>query len=102
MLLFDWANFKTLKYGNYTFPMWANVIGWIISVYGVAAIPLKALVNVCQTRGATLGERIVSIFLKSGVTCYALIRKLAETAEILQLLCFVRLSPYHSITHIVK
>ncbi|XP_067939588.1 sodium- and chloride-dependent glycine transporter 2-like [Watersipora subatra] len=58
VLIFDWVNFESLSYGNYTFPLWANLIGWSISIYVVAAIPIAAAYQVKITPGANLKERI--------------------------------------------
>lgn len=61
VLLFDWVNFETLKYGKYEYPFWANAIGWFISVYVVLPIPIVAIYKLVKARGYTCSKKLVRI-----------------------------------------
>ncbi|CAD5117142.1 DgyrCDS5948 [Dimorphilus gyrociliatus] len=41
--LFTFIQFKRSRYDNYEFPVWAEVIGWMISFTSVASIPAAAI-----------------------------------------------------------
>ena len=43
--MFTWVDYSPLKYGNYDFPVWANLLGWLISFTSVAMIPLLAVIK---------------------------------------------------------
>ncbi|XP_043223107.1 sodium- and chloride-dependent glycine transporter 1-like isoform X1 [Amphibalanus amphitrite] len=59
ILVFTWIDYTPLKYGDYDFPLWANLLGWLISFTSVAMIPLLAVIKVYRMDGdLTVRERI--------------------------------------------
>ncbi|CAG0879633.1 unnamed protein product [Cyprideis torosa] len=60
ILFLTFLDFKTTTYGEYEYPVAANVIGWFISFVSVAMIPLVAIYLISKAQG-TLWERIVSL-----------------------------------------
>lgn len=40
-----------MKSGNYIYPSWANLIGWIISLAPLCFIPITALIKFCNGKG---------------------------------------------------
>jgi len=43
IFIFSWVNYEPLKKGDYTYPGWANGIGWIIAMLGILPVPFTAL-----------------------------------------------------------
>uniref|UniRef100_A0A8D9BQ06 Transporter n=1 Tax=Cacopsylla melanoneura TaxID=428564 RepID=A0A8D9BQ06_9HEMI len=48
--------------GQYIFPRWAEVTGWIINSICVVAIPITAILVVANTQGKTIGEKLRTSF----------------------------------------
>jgi len=42
IFFFSWYNYEPLKKGDYTYPGWANGIGWIIAMLGILPVPFTA------------------------------------------------------------
>ena len=55
ILVATWIGYKPMTYDTYTYPTWANALGWFISFVSVSAIPIVAVVKVVTTQG-TIGE----------------------------------------------
>lgn len=51
------VQYSPLKIGNYVYPWWANLIGWMISMSVVSCIPITAVVVLWKTPG-TMKERL--------------------------------------------
>jgi len=43
IFIFSWVNYEPLKKGDYTYPAWANGIGWIIAMLGILPVPFTAI-----------------------------------------------------------
>eukprot|EP00091_Calanus_sinicus_P016116 TRINITY_DN35345_c0_g1_i1.p1 TRINITY_DN35345_c0_g1~~TRINITY_DN35345_c0_g1_i1.p1 ORF type:complete len:161 (-),score=42.49 TRINITY_DN35345_c0_g1_i1:203-685(-) len=43
IFLFSWYNYEPLTKGSYTYPAWANGIGWIIAMLGILPVPFTAI-----------------------------------------------------------
>lgn len=65
MLIFDWATYKPITYDKYTYPRWANTVGWLISIAVVMAIPVVAFINIRKARGESFMAKVVSYILTS-------------------------------------
>ncbi|XP_046344922.2 sodium- and chloride-dependent glycine transporter 1-like isoform X1 [Haliotis rufescens] len=48
ILVFTWVDFKRTKYSDEVFPVWADVVGWLITLSSVLAIPTVAIYKVIQ------------------------------------------------------
>ena len=72
VLVFTFIDFKRTTYGDYEFPIWSDVLGWLITITEIGSIPAVAiyklytageglsLIRVCRTMknvdGRTAGE----------------------------------------------
>jgi hypothetical protein len=50
-LIFTLVDFKTLTYGNYTYPMEATILGFFIALSSVAMVPIVATYKIFQLDG---------------------------------------------------
>ncbi|KAJ7994288.1 hypothetical protein DPEC_G00264330 [Dallia pectoralis] len=49
------VQYTPARYGNtYTYPLWAEVVGWGISLVSIVWIPLGALHEICRNKGSLL------------------------------------------------
>lgn len=48
-MVFTWVDFAPSSYGVYKFPMWAEVVGWMMSMTSVMAIPVFIAWKVCTS-----------------------------------------------------
>ena len=66
ILVATWIGYKPMTYDTYTYPTWANALGWFISFVSVSAIPIVAVVKVVTTKG-TIGEvyAVITILFES-------------------------------------
>ncbi|KAA3680133.1 uncharacterized protein DEA37_0002641 [Paragonimus westermani] len=55
-IVYGLSNYQNLQMGDYKYPIWANVIGWALSLTSMLAIPVVAVYQLCITPG-TLFER---------------------------------------------
>ncbi|KAE8597623.1 hypothetical protein XENTR_v10016537 [Xenopus tropicalis] len=46
------VTYRSPKYGNYTFPEWANVIGWLVAISSMAMVPLYAIYKFSSLHGS--------------------------------------------------
>ncbi|CAH8548690.1 unnamed protein product [Schistosoma bovis] len=51
------SNYQPLQLGDYTYPLWANILGGIFSGSAVLTIPVVAIIQILRTEG-TFNERI--------------------------------------------
>ena len=49
IMIFTWVDYTPSKYGDYPFPMWADIMGWLMTMTSVSAIPLVMLYKICTT-----------------------------------------------------
>lgn len=57
ILVFTLVDFRTLTYGDYTYPLEATIVGFLIALSSVAMVPIVAVYKVFQLDGPIL-ERI--------------------------------------------
>jgi len=48
ILIFSWSSYKPYESGGYTYPPYANAIGWCISMIAILAVPIVAIVQIVQ------------------------------------------------------
>ncbi len=48
ILIISWARYEPLTKGDYTYPGWANAIGWIIAMTAILAVPAVAIFQLAQ------------------------------------------------------
>ena len=64
-MVFTWVDFVPSSYGDYTFPLWAEVVGWIMSMTSVSAIPIFIAWKVCTAdQEDTLWEVCCMLYVK--------------------------------------
>lgn len=45
------VNHTSLSYGDYKYPGWAEVIGWLLTLSSVIMIPVVAVISLYKTKG---------------------------------------------------
>lgn len=58
VLVFSLYNYTGIKYDDYTYPLWAEIVGWLITAASILLVPLlilKTVVDIC-CRGQGGGE----------------------------------------------
>lgn len=50
IMLFTWIDYEPSDYGGYTFPVWADSLGWILSMTSVSAIPIVVIFTLFKTK----------------------------------------------------
>ncbi|KAM7420413.1 hypothetical protein PAMA_014908 [Pampus argenteus] len=51
MVVVSFATFNPPSYGSYTFPPWANVVGWCLAISSMTMVPLYAIYKLCTLPG---------------------------------------------------
>ncbi|KAH8876276.1 Sodium-dependent dopamine transporter [Schistosoma japonicum] len=57
IVTFGLLNFQPLQLGDYTYPLWANLLGGFFSLSSILMIPIVAIIQILRTEG-TFKERI--------------------------------------------
>ncbi len=57
ILIFSFIDIKPPSYGDYVYPWWASVIGWLLSLVSVTAIPFVAFMKISQAKGPIIHVR---------------------------------------------
>ncbi|GAB6029115.1 Solute carrier 6 [Chamberlinius hualienensis] len=57
IIIFNWIEFKPIKYDQFIFPTWSLVLGWMLSLVSVFIIPVVAVYKIYHEQGPIL-ERI--------------------------------------------
>ena len=56
ILIATLAQFKPLKLGTYTFPVWSSVLGWLIVLSCIGFVPVVAVYEIFYQKRGTLAE----------------------------------------------
>ncbi|XP_013397286.1 sodium-dependent proline transporter [Lingula anatina] len=48
LLIFNWVQYKPLTSGSFVYPMWANVIGWLMALAPIIAVLVLAAIKLYQ------------------------------------------------------
>ncbi|KAG7248103.1 hypothetical protein CRUP_007933, partial [Coryphaenoides rupestris] len=51
MVVVSFTTFGPPSYGKYTFPMWANVVGWCLAISSMSLVPIYAIYKICSLPG---------------------------------------------------
>ncbi|KAK1895650.1 Sodium-dependent dopamine transporter [Dissostichus eleginoides] len=51
MVVISFATFNPPSYGTYTFPPWANMVGWCLAISSMSMVPLYAIYKLCILPG---------------------------------------------------
>lgn len=63
--------YQPLTYEDYVYPVWANVIGWLIATSSVAMIPGVAIYKIIVTPGTFM--QVIDSILKQSAFLYSFI-----------------------------
>ena len=44
-MIFTWIDYTPSSYGSYKFPVWADVLGWMMTMSSVVAIPIVMVIK---------------------------------------------------------
>ncbi|KAG7165430.1 Sodium- and chloride-dependent glycine transporter 1-like 1 [Homarus americanus] len=58
ILIFSWIDYVPARYGDYQFPVWANVVGWMLSFSSVTLIPIVAIYKILWEKGPLVKMKI--------------------------------------------
>ncbi|CAL8087088.1 unnamed protein product [Calicophoron daubneyi] len=56
-IIYGLSRTESLRLGDYEYPLWSRIIGWILSSIPIACIPMYAIYQIIRTKG-TFRERI--------------------------------------------
>lgn len=46
ILLFAWIDYSPIQYGSYSYPEWAEALGWLMSFFSIIFIPIVMLYKI--------------------------------------------------------
>ncbi|GFY49748.1 sodium- and chloride-dependent glycine transporter 2 [Trichonephila inaurata madagascariensis] len=58
ILVFNWIEYKPATIGKYVYPVWANVVGWIIAFFPVVVIVLRMIYKLCTITKRPFREKL--------------------------------------------
>ena len=53
IMIFNWSDYTPITYGDYTFPIWAEVVGYGIAAVSLICIPAGMVKAIFETSGDT-------------------------------------------------
>ena len=54
IMVYSFVGLKTPTYGNYEYPWWALLIGWVIALASILPLPIAAVHSILQQKGSLL------------------------------------------------
>ncbi|XP_046379847.2 sodium- and chloride-dependent glycine transporter 1-like [Haliotis rufescens] len=67
IFLYAFYEYRPPKYGDYFYPEWATVIGWLISLFMIAPTPCWMVYCVWKSEGDTFKQKLVNAFIPEDV-----------------------------------
>ncbi|XP_077984736.1 sodium- and chloride-dependent glycine transporter 1-like [Glandiceps talaboti] len=58
IMVFSLVSYTPCQLGDYVYPKWAEIVGWIISLLSVALIPAYAIYHIVKVKANSASERI--------------------------------------------
>lgn len=52
IIVYGLMGYEPLSYEGYIYPVWANVLGWLIACSSIVMIPGMAIYKICTTPGS--------------------------------------------------
>ena len=52
ILLFAWIDYSPARYGDYSFPWWADGMGWLMTISSAIWIPITAIYKIYNEEGS--------------------------------------------------
>ncbi|XP_033627491.1 sodium- and chloride-dependent GABA transporter ine-like isoform X1 [Asterias rubens] len=62
IMVFQFLGYKSVSYGDYTYPGWALAIGWCVAFISFSCIPIGIIHTLLQSKGNSFKERIMMSF----------------------------------------
>lgn len=62
IIVYGLMGYEPLTYENYVYPVWANVLGWLIATSSIAMIPGVAIYKIIVTPGSFM--QVINLDLK--------------------------------------
>ena len=56
VLVFTFIKYERAKYGKYTYPIWADTVGWMLTLASITPIFAIAAYKFARANGATMKE----------------------------------------------
>lgn len=63
IIVYGLMGYEPLSYEGYIYPVWANVLGWLIACSSIVMIPGMAIYKISTTPGSFVQVSIVFIIL---------------------------------------
>ncbi|XP_076006937.1 sodium- and chloride-dependent GABA transporter ine isoform X2 [Genypterus blacodes] len=57
ILITSIIQYKPAHYGKYTYPLWAEAVGWSVCLFSIMWIPIGAIQEICNNKGTLLQIR---------------------------------------------
>ena len=57
IMMFGFVMHEPLKYEDYTYPAWANIVGWCLALSSMLCMPVFAVVSILRAKGSFLEVR---------------------------------------------
>ncbi|KAL6447802.1 hypothetical protein ACFW04_000140 [Cataglyphis niger] len=57
IIVYGLMGYEPLSYEDYIYPVWANVLGWLIACSSIVMIPGMAIYKICTTPGSFIQKR---------------------------------------------
>lgn len=54
IIVYGLMGYEPLSYEGYVYPVWANILGWLIACSSIVMIPGMAIYKICSTPGSFL------------------------------------------------
>ena len=61
ILAASWAQYEPMARGAYTYPAWANAVGWLIAMTAILSVPAGALLAVLRAYRANPGAGLRAV-----------------------------------------
>lgn len=59
IFVYSLVDYKPLRYEQYDYPDWADVLGWMLALASMIQIPFWAVVQTMRQKGPTFKEKII-------------------------------------------
>ncbi|KAF0033854.1 hypothetical protein F2P81_013920 [Scophthalmus maximus] len=79
ILISSLVQYTPVHYGKYTYPVWAELLGWCVSLVSIVWIPLGAVHEICSNKGSFLQICVLCRIMKRVIV---VVEKLAQRKHV--------------------
>ena len=54
IMIFNWVDYTPVSYGAYTYPGWAEGLGWALAALSLICIPMGMIKSVVEAEGSNI------------------------------------------------